>query len=211
MRKLTRRELLKVSLGTMGAVALANLPNWNKPSLRLGVLPAHAQASLGTGDLQVTLTWDTGMVDPGGNKAIAEPVRVDLDLYVEEPDGTLVGFYGIDVGPTAALDVDNTWGFGPENIFVGAGNHANGTYYIGVDPFNNSVNTNATIRVTVYANTGSQQVKTYPLYLPAIPDKAPGDGVLNYAIPVAKVDFPAGTISAWNPVKGFKLPGGKKK
>ena len=54
------------------------------------------------GDPQFTLLWDTA---------------VDLDLYVTEPDGKTIWWndkHGIQGGE---LDVDNTDGFGPENIY----------------------------------------------------------------------------------------------
>ena len=43
---LSRREALKILASATGAVTLSNLPfKWRKPSIEVGVLPAHAQAS----------------------------------------------------------------------------------------------------------------------------------------------------------------------
>lgn len=46
--KISRRDALKILTAAAGATALANLPaKWSKPGLEMGVLPAHAQTSVG--------------------------------------------------------------------------------------------------------------------------------------------------------------------
>ena len=46
--KISRRDALKILTAATGAVALANLPpKWSKPGVEVGVLPAHAQTSIG--------------------------------------------------------------------------------------------------------------------------------------------------------------------
>ncbi len=46
--KLSRRDALKILAASTGAAALANLPpKWSKPGVEVGVLPAHAQTSIG--------------------------------------------------------------------------------------------------------------------------------------------------------------------
>jgi hypothetical protein len=211
MRKLTRRELLKVSLGTMGALALANLPNWNKPALRVGVLPAHAQASINNNDLRAVLTWDKGLTAPAGKdgKAVAEPSAVDIDLFVWEPDGTLV-YYGRMSGPTATLDIDNIWGFGPETTYVQQGMAAAGRYWIGamvgfyIPPEMYPVK--VTLRVKSFENMPNQQSETFnfTINLPTKPE-AP-----QVQFPIATVDFPSGDINPWTYALEFKWPTGKK-
>lgn len=182
MEKLTRRDVLKGALATAGALLLANLPGWKKPALHVGTVPAFAQTSLGTGDLQVTLTWDTGIPEPPDG---VKQTPVDLDLWVVEPDGFEV-YYGDPTGPTATLDRDNIWGFGPENIFVAPGMAADGTYDVYVDYYSgNEYPTTATIRVTVFANTAQQQVRTFT----HIFDITKADGYY-----ICSIDFPAGTI-----------------
>ncbi len=182
-KTVNRRQLLKV-LATAGGVTAASalLPGkWSKPSIGVGALPAHAQVTpvLGTGDFQATLTWDTGVpIGEDGN-------RVDIDLWVEEPDGTQV-YYGHDVGPTAQLDFDNTYGFGPENIFVPAGGAAPGTYKVWVVYYSGSPVTQATIRIRVFADTPAEVTRTFYRTLPS------ADDCLAYR--VADVTFPAGTI-----------------
>lgn len=58
---------------------------------------------LGTGDLQINLTWDTN--------------DTDIDLHVLDPKGEEI-YYQNDRSSTGGeLDRDDTDGFGPENIF----------------------------------------------------------------------------------------------
>jgi hypothetical protein len=90
---------------------------------------------LGSGALQVTMTWNT---------------TADMDLHVIEPNGTHV-FYALPApsGGTARLDVDDQDGFGPENIFVPMGGAAAGTYQVYLVHFSGPAPTVATIRVTL--------------------------------------------------------------
>jgi hypothetical protein len=198
---LSRREALKILAATTGAVALSNLPSrWETPLIESGQLPAHAQASpaptptatpvtappLGTGDLQATLRWNTGnpaavncSVDSGASGG------VDIDLHVVEPGGTRV-FFGNTTGPTAQLDADNQVAFGPENIFVQPGQAAAGTYTVQVVYFCGLANTNASVAITVFANTPQEQSVTFNRNLTTA-DPTVG-------INVAEITFPAGTI-----------------
>jgi hypothetical protein len=44
--KVSRRDAVKILTAVAGATALANIPSkWTKPSLDIGILPAHAQTS----------------------------------------------------------------------------------------------------------------------------------------------------------------------
>jgi len=188
MEKLSRRDVLKGALAASGALLLANMPGWKKPAVHVGAVPAFAQTSLGTGDLQVTLTWDTGSVPPpDGDKAD----YTDLDLHVIEPSGFEV-YFGAPIGPTATLDFDNTYGFGPENIFVAAGAAANGTYDAYVDLWDTTVYPiTATIRVTSFANTPQQKVKTYTHVF----EEPPVEEVkYDYFPYICSIDFPTGNI-----------------
>lgn len=92
---------------------------------------------LGQGDMQVTLTWNS---------------TADIDLHVIEPNGTHV-YYVSRNGVTARLDVDDTNGYGPENIFVSAGSALPGTYQIYLVHYGNSVPTTSTVAVTLGAGT----------------------------------------------------------
>ena len=96
---------------------------------------------LGAGDLQITLTWNT---------------TVDMDLHVIEPNGSHV-YYVSRNGTTARLDVDDTNGFGPENIFVASANAAAGTYQIYIVHYSGEVPTTSTIAVNLRPGTPQAQ------------------------------------------------------
>jgi hypothetical protein len=96
---------------------------------------------LGTGDLQVTLTWNT---------------TVDMDLHVIEPNGAHV-YYASRNGVTARLDVDDTNGFGPENIFVGAAGAQAGTYQFFIVHYGGATPTTSTIAVNLRPGTPQAQ------------------------------------------------------
>ena len=61
--KLGRRDAIKLLGTAAGASALANLPaKWSKPSLTVGVLPAHAQSSCYALTVEVTLGGSLGYI-----------------------------------------------------------------------------------------------------------------------------------------------------
>jgi hypothetical protein len=80
----------------------------------------------GYGDIQVNLTWST---------------EGDVDLWVTDPNGEKVYWNNPNSASGGYLDVDNTSGFGPENIFWEADAAINGTYKVEVDYFGGSVET----------------------------------------------------------------------
>jgi hypothetical protein len=81
---------------------------------------------LGTGDVQVTLTWDSA---------------ADMDLYVMDPDGETIFWGNTESVSGGMLDVDDIGaceggpGGGPENIFWPPGGAPNGMYAFQVDYF----------------------------------------------------------------------------
>jgi hypothetical protein len=91
---------------------------------------------VGSGALGITLTWNT---------------TADIDLHVLEPTSAHV-FYANRTGPTARLDVDDTNGFTPENIFVEAGRAAAGVYQVYINHFGGSPTTST---ITITLNTGA--------------------------------------------------------
>ncbi len=88
--------------------------------------------SLGTGDVQVTLTWNTA---------------TDQDLHVIDPSNTEI-FFGNPTSPTGGqLDFDDQDGFGPENIFWPLGIAPQGRYRVQVVYFAGSGATQVTVIV----------------------------------------------------------------
>ena len=82
-----------------------------------------------------TLTWNT---------------TADMDLHVIEPGGSHV-YYAAPTGATARLDVDDTNGFGPENIFVNSA--AAGTYQVYIVHYSGAAPTASTIALTLGGQT----------------------------------------------------------
>ncbi|MFO0608689.1 MAG: hypothetical protein U0324_36320, partial [Polyangiales bacterium] len=106
--------------------------------------------------LRVELTWDTGAVPP------ATAGRTDIDLHVHNAQATswftspTDCYYrnrtpGWGMGGSAddpALDVDNTSGFGPENIRIDQPfASVSDTYTVGVHNYYGAARTNATVRI----------------------------------------------------------------
>ena len=85
--------------------------------------PIHAPETtvdipLGTGDVQVTLWWETDMTD--------------LDLHVIDPAGSRIFFNVPASASGGSLDLDDTDGFGPENIFWPTDGAPSGPYQVEV-------------------------------------------------------------------------------
>ncbi|WP_198411273.1 YfaP family protein [Marinimicrobium alkaliphilum] len=79
-------------------------PGFNDPSLWSSTRTANLRVQpVGTGDVQVTLTWNT---------------TADVDLHViEETFGGHIYYANPASSSGGYLDLDNTEGYGPENIF----------------------------------------------------------------------------------------------
>jgi len=101
--------------------------NWSVPAY------VHYVAQpVASGELQFTLMWDS---------------TTDLDLHVLDPGGTEIN-YGRKFSATGGeLDVDDTNGFGPENIYWNTDAPV-GTYLVGVRNFTGSAAANYTLTVT---------------------------------------------------------------
>lgn len=91
----------------------------------------------GYGDIQVTLTWDT---------------PTDIDLYVQDPSGDWVWFRNKQSASGGHLDIDNTSGFGPENIFWEKNGAPNGTFKAVIENFE-GISTNYYILVQAFGQT----------------------------------------------------------
>lgn len=125
---------------------------------------------LGTGDLQVTLTWNT---------------TADIDLHIIEPNGSHV-YFASETGTTARLDVDDTDGFGPENIFVAAANAASGVYQIYIVHYSESVPTTSTIAVNLRPGTPTAQTLLFSRST-SVGDPSSGFNVANVNIQTGQI------------------------
>ncbi len=80
----------------------------------------------GYGEIQVTLTWDSS---------------ADIDLYVKDPLEELIWFDNKTSASGGRLDIDDTNGYGPENIFWERNSAPSGTYQVFVKHYSgNSAN-----------------------------------------------------------------------
>ncbi len=138
--KLDRRRLLKGLAAAGGAVAASALipARWSKPSVSVGVLPAHAQVT-GAPDLVVELCWE-------------EPIN--LDVTVIEPGGGDPDAVGPNnpTGPTATYHGDDQDG-GCELITVPAGGAADGHYHVDLWNWDEQITAEATLTITTPAGT----------------------------------------------------------
>jgi hypothetical protein len=82
--------------------------------------------------LRATLTWNTN--------------GSDIDLHMEDPQRRVASYRAKSVGGMT-LDVDNTQGFGPENIFVAQ--PMSGAYTVRVHNFKNGAGAEATVYVFI--------------------------------------------------------------
>jgi|APSaa5957512622_1039677.scaffolds.fasta_scaffold05704_4 hypothetical protein len=104
---------------------------------------------LGSGKLQVTLTWD-------GADATAIATS-DLDLHVIEPDGTEVR-HNNKIGTFGNLDRDDQSGYGPENYFVTGTPAAGQIYRVWVNNWDSTPNVNALVRIKT-----DYETKVFPI------------------------------------------------
>ncbi len=81
---------------------------------------------LGTGALQISLSWNT---------------ETDQDLFVTDPNGDVISFSNTTSSSGGMLDRDDTDGFGPENVFW-EDEAPDGTYSVSVNDFDGTLNPN---------------------------------------------------------------------
>jgi hypothetical protein len=89
---------------------------WSKKSITFKAL------DVGTGDVQISLTWDT---------------ETDVDLWLTEPNNNKIWYVSKESSTGGELDFDNTSGYGPENIFY-QNTAPSGTYKVEVNYFSGS-------------------------------------------------------------------------
>lgn len=164
------------SLGVEGVKQLDGGLQENLTALEDGLVNLRKVINSGFGDIKITLEWDTD---------------VDLDLWTIDPNGSKI-YFGEETSPSGGqLDLDDTNGFGPENIFWEMGEAPFGSYkvqvhYFGEGDGEDNVYPLTTYKVTVW-NFGVPKVFT---------------GTLNYDQVASVVTFTAG--------EGFpSSPGGR--
>jgi len=92
---------------------------------------------LGTGDVQITLTWDN---------------TADLDLWVTDPFGETIKWTNTSSASGGQLDVDDTNGYGPENIYWPPDAAPPGEYLVQVHHFSGDFPTDYTIQILFFGN-----------------------------------------------------------
>ena len=127
-------------------VAVSFETNGNRSYYRTNVTQTGCTAA----QLRVQLSWDTG---PSS----------DIDLHLIRPNGTVESnndcyyanctFSGLEWGASGPagnpiLDVDDTEGYGPENIVIGSGAEA-GNYRVVVHNYDGSPATKATVKIFI--------------------------------------------------------------
>lgn len=98
--------------------------------------------------IRVQLTWNTGpssdidlhLLNPGGSMFTAD------DCYFSNCQGVALEWGTAGAAGNPILDVDDTEGWGPENIFIATGPEA-GEYRILVDNYDGSLATTATVKL----------------------------------------------------------------
>lgn len=92
--------------------------------------------------LFVRLLWDRGVQRPND-----EGKKCDLDLHVWDPQSRHCYYQYPGAVPNGILDIDNTWGFGPETFTLMRA--VEGSYTVRVRYFAGSQNVNARVRVSI--------------------------------------------------------------
>jgi uncharacterized protein YfaP (DUF2135 family) len=108
---------------------------------------------------QVVVRFE-GQVAPLTANLIWDTNQTDIDLHMIDPSGTECYFAAREVGGMK-LDVDDTTGYGPENISVLTA--SNGTYQVRVRNYRNAVPTTATVRVYRGRTKIDEQTHTFDL------------------------------------------------
>jgi hypothetical protein len=101
----------------------------------------------GRGDVKATLSWNN---------------LADVDLHVVDPYNEEIYYYHMSSASGGALDMDNRYGYGPENIFWPTGRAPTGTYKVYVNFYSTGTSgasnrsSNYTVSIAAFGNT-----KTY--------------------------------------------------
>lgn len=89
----------------------------------------------GSGDVQVTLTWDN---------------TADIDLWVTDPSGEKIYYANSTSASGGVLDFDDTDGYGPENIYWPQGEAPSGSYLCQVHYYSGTGTANYTVLIQAF-------------------------------------------------------------
>ncbi len=119
--------------------------------------------------IRVTLVWDTGNAIESGNEATENDQDMHIWYYPESGAEPQHAAYTDQIAITnGEIDVDNVWGFGPENFTMSQA--GDGTYYVAVNYYSGPVDgsgsepTNNIIRVSLNEGTEDETVALYGPY-----------------------------------------------
>lgn len=101
----------------------------------------------GSGDVQVTLTWDN---------------TSDLDLWVTDPSGEKIYYANSTSASGGELDFDDTDGFGPENIYWPLGEAPAGEYFCQVHYYSGTGTANYTVRIQAFGQVNQYEGSLNP-------------------------------------------------
>lgn len=116
------------------AVKLQQAINANEEAKRLYIQSTEGILENGYGDIQITLTWDK---------------ICDVDLHVTDPNGEEIYYSHQRSASGGWLDVDNTHGYGPENVFWNRGEAPAGEYQVNVNYYSGDPRTNYIVTVII--------------------------------------------------------------
>lgn len=125
----------------LAGTALSNIANDLEEieNNTLNINAINAMIQTGYGDIQVNLTWDN---------------ETDLDLHVFDPIGNEVFYDNPNTSYGMTLDVDDTDGIGPENIYWNMQNAPTGIYSVFVNFYDGiSVSSNYTVLISAFGIT----------------------------------------------------------
>ncbi|NLA16116.1 MAG: hypothetical protein GX877_06240 [Bacteroidales bacterium] len=137
------------SLGSRSFMAMADLRDkFENESASIRVIEGALEH--GYGDVQVTLTWDN---------------LSDVDIHVWDPYNTHIYYANKTSASGGRLDVDNTRGYGPENIFWPPFGAPNGTYTVKVHHYAGNSPSGFTVWIHAFGRsrgfTGSVSYKNW--------------------------------------------------
>lgn len=125
--KISRRDAIKILAAAVGATTVANLPpEWSRPDLEVGALPAHAQTSIVT-TLLAGPDTDTGECHSDFTSTVAiSPVQENIEMrwVISNPGGVIINTPGSSTG-TASTDAT-----GVASLFISTNHIYNGTVTI---------------------------------------------------------------------------------